>query len=158
AYDATADAYVDRESPASSDPEGDRAVAISFAAYRVLSHLYALSVNAPTTQASLDARLYALGLDKSFTQTVGDTPAAVGNRIAAAVIAYGLADGSNEANNYADPSYFAVNDPLIVKLPGTVMNDPNRWQPLALDFQVSQNGIPLPGKIQKFVGSQWNDV
>jgi hypothetical protein len=60
--------------------------------------------------------------------------------------------------NYADPTYAPVNDPLIVKLPGGPMNDPNRWQPLALDFQVSQNGIPIPGKVQKFVGSQWNHV
>src|SRR5213596_1523699 len=49
AYDASADAFLDRESPRTSDPEGDRVVAISFAAYRVLSHLYSLSVNAPTT-------------------------------------------------------------------------------------------------------------
>ena len=58
-----------------------------------------------------------------------------------------------------------MNEALIVKLPGvdpalpgTVMDDPNRWQPLALDFQVSQNGIPLPNRVQVFVGSQWNDV
>ena len=165
AYDGVADAVIDKETPATSDVEHDRAVAISFAAYRVLSHLYALSVNAGTTQAHLDARMLALGLDTTFTQTVGDLPAAVGNRIAAAVIADGLADGSNEANNYADPTYAPVNDPLIVKLPGNdptlpgaVMNDPNRWQPLALDFQITQNGIPLPGKVQVFVGSQWNDV
>ena len=76
-----------------------------------------------------------------------------------------MTDGANEANNYADPTYTPVNDPLIVKLPGedpnlpgTVMNDPNRWQPLALDFQITQNGIPLPGKVQKYVGAQWDAV
>ncbi|MBI3770224.1 MAG: hypothetical protein HY271_17260 [Deltaproteobacteria bacterium] len=165
AYDPTADAFLDKESPASSDIEHDRAIAISFAAYRVLSHLYALSVNAATTQTHLDARMLALGLDKTFTTTTSDLPAAVGNRIAAAVIAYGLADGANEANNYADPTYTPVNDPLIVKLPGndptlpgTVMNDPNRWQPLALDLQITQNGIPLPDKVQVYVGAQWNAV
>src|SRR5206468_2923298 len=118
----------------------------------------ALSVNAGTTQASLDARMSGLGFDRTFTSTTGGTPAAVGNRIAAAVIAYGLADGSNEAGNYADPGYAPVNDPLIVKLPGTTMNDANRWQPLALDFQVTQNNIPVPDKIQKYVGSRWNGV
>lgn len=165
AYDATADAFLHHESPPSGDPDDDRAVAISFAAYRVLSHLYALSVNAAASLTHFTARMNALGLDKTFTSTTGDSPAAVGNRIAAAIIAYGLADGSNEANNYTDPTYTPVNEPLIVKLPGldptlpgTVMVDPNRWQPLALDFQVSQNGIPLPNKIQAFVGSQWNDV
>ena len=165
AYDPTADAFLDKESPASNDVEHDRAVAISFAAYRVLSHLYALSVNAATTQAHLDARMTALAFDKTFTSTAGDAPAVVGNRIAAAVIAYGLTDGANEAGNYADPTYTPVNEPLIVKLPGddpdlpgTVMADPNRWQPLALDFQITQNGIPLPGKVQVYVGAQWDAV
>jgi hypothetical protein len=167
AYDAsaTADAFLAHESPPSSDPEHERAIAISFAAYRVLSHLYALSVNAGTTQTHLDARMTGLGLDKTYTATVGDAPAAVGNRIAAALIAYGLADGANEAGNYGDATYTSVNDPLIVKLPGndptlpgTVMNDPNRWQPLALDFQVSQNDIPIPDKVQKYVGAGWNAV
>jgi hypothetical protein len=165
AYDATADPVLHAESPPSNDPEHDRAIAISFAAYRVLSHLYSLSVSPGPTQAHFDARMYALGLDKTFTSTTGDSPAAVGNRIASAVFAYGLNDGSNESSNYADPGYAPVNEPLIVKLPGsdpnlpgTVMADANRWQPLALDFQIAQNGIPLPGKIQKFVGSKWNDV
>ena len=45
----------------------------------------------------MDAMCYPLDV----TTTVGDTPAALGNRIAAAVIAAGLADGSNEANGYA---------------------------------------------------------
>lgn len=165
AYDSTADAVLHHEAPPSSDVERDRAIAISFAAYRVLSHLYALSVSPGPTQAHFDARMLARGFDKTFTSTTGDLPAAVGNRIAAAVIAYGLADGSNEAGNYGDPTYTSVNEPLIVKLPandpalpGTVMADPDRWQPLALDFQVTQNGIPLPGQIQKFVGARWNQV
>ncbi len=167
AYDATgtADAFLHAEAPPSSDPAGDREIAISFAAYRVLAHLYRLSVSAATTEASLAHKMAELGFDKTFTTTSGDTPAAVGNRIAAAVIAYGLTDGSNEAGNYQDPGYAPVNEPLIVKLPGldptlpgTAMADPNHWQPLALDFQVSQNGIPLPNKVQVYVGSQWNDV
>lgn len=164
AYDGAAAPFLHKESPASSDPERDRAVAISYAAYRVLSHLYSLSVNAATTQAELDARMKALGLDKDDISVTGDAPPAVGNRIAAAVIIYAATDGANEANNYKDPSYTPVNEPLIVKRPGvdpgpgTVMVDPNRWQPLALDYQVSQNGIPIPNKVQVFVGSQWNDV
>jgi len=74
------------------------------------------------------------------------------------VLAYGETDGANEAADYADPNYTPVNDPLIVKLPGTTMNDPNRWQPLALDFMVTQNGIPLPAKVQTFIGPQWGSV
>ncbi len=161
----TADPVFHSEAAATIDPDGDRTVAISFAAYRVLTHLYRLSANAPTTAIELTRHLHALGYDKHFTTTVGSGPAALGNRIAATIIAHGLADGSHEADNYRDPSYTPVNEPLIVKLPGvdptlpgTVLVDPNRWQPLALDFQVSQNGIPLPNRVQVFVGSQWDAV
>ena len=38
----------------------------------------------------------------------------------------------------------------MVGEPGTTMVDPNRWQPLALDKQLSQNGLPIPGKVQTF--------
>ena len=102
--------------------------------------------------------MIALGYDPDYTSTTDDHPAALGNRIAATVLATGLTDGSNEADNYADPTYTPVNEPLVVKLPGTTMADPNRWQPLALDVQIGQNGIPIPGKVQVYVGSQWLGV
>src|SRR5262249_33745819 len=51
-----------------------------------------------------------------------------------------------------------VNPPLIVKQPGATIVDPNRWQPLALDFIVTQNGIPLPGNVQTAVGTRWAQV
>ena len=94
-----------------------------------------------------------------ITTTLGDTPAALGNRIAATIIEFGLTDGANEQNNYAAPeSYAPVNDPLIVTEPGATMNDPDRWQPLALDKQVAQNGVPIPGKVQKSVTPFWGHV
>jgi hypothetical protein len=99
-----------------------------------------------------------LGYDPGFTSVAGDTPAEVGNRIGAAILAHFHDDGANEAGNSADPTYAPVNAPLIVALPGTTMVDPNRWQPLALEHQVSQNGIPIPDGVQVFVGSQWGAV
>ena len=42
--------------------------------------------------------------------------------------------------------------------PGTVMNDPNHWQPLALAQQIAQNGLPIPGQIQSFIGPHWGHV
>jgi hypothetical protein len=158
AYDTTAVGVFTTERHASLDPERDRAEAISFAAYRVLVKRYAGAIGGATSLAGFDARMAALGYDPLFTSTEGDTPAAVGNRIAAAVLAHGLADGSREATNYDDPSYTPVNEPLIVKQPGTVMVDPNHWQPLALDFSVSQNGIPLPDKVQVSVCPHWGAV
>src|SRR5262249_44009617 len=47
---------------------------------------------------------------------------------------------------------------LIVKQAGTTMVDPNRWQPLALDLIVTQNGIPLPGNVQTAIGTRWAKV
>jgi hypothetical protein len=38
------------------------------------------------------------------------------------------------------------------------MADPNAWQPLALDRQLSQNGLPIPGKVQTFIGPTWGWV
>ena len=76
---------------------------------------------------------------------------------AAATIAYGLADGSNEQNDYAS-TYTPVNKPLIVTEPGTKMKDPDHWQPLALDKQEAQNGVFIPGKVQKNVTPFWGHV
>ncbi|MCA9449161.1 MAG: vanadium-dependent haloperoxidase, partial [Candidatus Omnitrophica bacterium] len=97
--------------------------------------------------------------DPEISVTVGDSPAAVGNRIAARVLAWGFDDSGDEAYNYADNTgYEPVNDPLQVELRGTEMNDPNRWQPLALETFVSQNGIPIPQKVQTFTGPHWGAV
>src|SRR5206468_4437403 len=126
--------------------------------YRVLSARYAHAAGGAASLASFDARMDSLGYDRIFTSTDGDVPAAVGNRVAAAVLAYGTTDGANEATDYADPTYRPVNAPLVVKLPGTTMVDPNRWQPLALDFTVNPKVIRLPTKIQTFIGSRWGTV
>jgi hypothetical protein len=158
AYGSDGDAWLTDEQHDSEDPERDREIAISFAAYRLLAHRFLAGPGRNATQAQLRDLMYQLGLDASYTNAVGDTPAAVGNRMAAAMIAYGMTDGSNEQGNYADPGYKPVNVPLVVKQPGTTMVDPNRWQPLALDLIVTQNGIPLPGNVQTAIGTRWKHV
>ncbi len=158
AYGGGGSAWLTDESHASADPDRDRRIAISFAAFRILSARFQSGPGVIATQAALRAHLYALGFDLDYTTTAGDAPAAVGNRIGAAMLAFGLADGSNEQGNYSDPTYTPVNAPLVVEQPGTVMVDPNRWQPLALDLIITQNGIPLPDKVQSIVGPGWNDV
>jgi hypothetical protein len=149
-----------------------RAEAISYAAYRVLSyrfpvgHLDANGVpchpNAAISQAALEAEMRALGYDPAFTSMEGDSPAALGNRIGAAVIRAGQADGAHEGEGLCYPDatgYASVNPPLIFKLPGAgEVVDPNRWQPLAFDFQVTQNGIPIGASTQGFVGIGWGSV
>ncbi len=157
AYDTTAVGYLHRESATAADIATARHEAISYAAYRVLAHRYALSVNASTTLATLDAQMTTLGYSPSITTTTGTSAAAVGNRVAAAVLAFAASDESNESNNYDDPSYAPANSPLIIALPGTQISDPNRWQPLAFEFHVTQNGL-IADSIQTFIGSHWGAV
>ena len=131
--------------------------AISYAAYRVLASRYALSVNATNTLAALDARMSTLGYSTAVTTTVGSSPAAVGNRVAESILLFSASDQSRESTSYDDPSYAPVNDPLIIALPGTTVDDPDRWQPLAFDFALTQNGL-FADEIQIFVGSHWGGV
>jgi hypothetical protein len=160
AYDPAARGYLVDEDVVSADPAGDRAIAISYAAYRVLRHRYNpdLAIGGAVSQAAFDDRMGLLGLDGSDTHQSGDDPVALGNRIAGAVIDHGLGDRSNETTNYRDLTYEPANEPLVVKMPGITMQDPNRWQPLALDIMIGQNGVPLPGKVQVHVGSHWGGV
>ena len=157
AYDTNAVGYLFRERHNATDISAARREAISHAAYRVLHHRYRLSVNAATTQAALTARMTNLGYNPADTTTTGDSPAAVGNRIAALVLAFYANDDSDEQQNYADFTYNPVNAPLVLSLPGTTLADPNRWQPLAFEVAFTQNGL-IAGKVQIFQGSQWEAV
>ena len=41
---------------------------------------------------------------------------------------------------------YTLNDPLLPDFPGNPdISDPNRWQPLALEFFFDQGGNPIPG-------------
>lgn len=150
---------VDEKLLPARDADQARAVAMSYASYRILSQRFVHSPGHLAAQASFDHEMDAMQLDRGFESTEGDSAAALGNRIAAAVLAYGLGDGANEQNDYADPAGYApVNEPLFPALRGTVMADPNRWQPLSLEFAVTQNGIPLAVTLQTFIGSHWASV
>ena len=132
--------------------------AISFAAYRVLLWQASYDANLARVFGLLTAQLRALCYSPGFAGTSGDSPAAIGNRVARAAIATGRHDGSNESLHYADPSYTAENQPLIVARSGSAVHDPLLWQPLAL-AQVSPRGSsPVPAKVQAFVGAEWGHV
>jgi ASPIC and UnbV/FG-GAP-like repeat/Domain of unknown function (DUF6851) len=158
AYDQKADGYFVTEKVKAPDVDAARETAISYAAYRVLLWRYAYGANVRVTFDELTRTLRSLCYRLDFTSTKGDSPAALGNRIAAAVIRAGRSDGSLERRHYADESYVPVNAPLVVKEPGTAMHDATFWQPLALDQTVAQNGLSVPGKVQTFIGAQWGHV
>ncbi|MEP7082789.1 MAG: DUF6851 domain-containing protein, partial [Chloroflexota bacterium] len=158
AYDSTADGYLVDEKAEASDMHSAREAAISYAAYGVLTRRYALIADLATATEELDATMASLCYQPDFTETEGDSPAALGNRIAAAVIEHGRGDGALEEERYLDDAYTPVNEPLVVAEPGATMVDPNRWQPLALAEQISQNGLPIPGQLQTFIGPHWGFV
>jgi hypothetical protein len=158
AYDPVADGYFVREKHEAGDVQAAREAAISFAAYRILLHRYSIAAGLEATFTELTDTMQSLCYRIDYVDTDGDSPAALGNRIAAAVIAYGREDGSHEERRYISPDYKPVNDPLVVAAGGAELRDPNRWQPLALAQIIAQNGVPLPGKVQGFVGPHWGHV
>ncbi|HEV7810063.1 MAG TPA: hypothetical protein VGO64_05665, partial [Candidatus Limnocylindrales bacterium] len=159
AYDPTASGDIVTEKHAASNVDAARNEAVSYAAYRVLSARYIKAVGGSDSLSEFDDVMDSLCYPIATTTTEGDTPAAVGNRIAAAVLAYGKTDGSNEGNGYAAPEYKAVNPPLVVNKTGDpALVDPNRWQPLQLEHMISQNGIPVTNGVQQAIGPHWGHV
>ena len=158
AYDPQADGYFVHEKLQADDVLAAREAAISYAAYRVLLWRYSRAAGLQETFDELTDTMRSLCYRIDYVSTEGDSPAALGNRIAAAAIAYGARDGSLEDQRYVDTDYKPVNAPLVVAEPGAQMTDPNRWQPLALAQIVAQNGLPIPGNVQRFVGPHWGHV
>ncbi len=158
AYDEIADGVYVTEKLRGENPATDREVAMSYAAYRILLWRFGTVSDLPAAAEQLRATMASLCYRTDYTSVDGDNPAQLGNRIAAAVLEHGRSDGAREDERYKDPTYTPGNEPLEVAKPGTVMKDPNRWQPLALDQQISQNGLPIPGQVQSFIGPQWGHV
>jgi hypothetical protein len=158
AYDPNARGYFVTEKAHAADVQSAREAAISYAAYRLLLWRASFGSDLNRTFALLTARLRSLCYSPNFTNTAGDSPAALGNRIAAAAIAAGRHDGSLEALHYVDASYAPLNGPLVVSEAGSTVHDATFWQPLALG-QIKAHGLaPIPAKIQSFVGAQWGHV
>jgi hypothetical protein len=159
-YDPTASGYLFKEKLQVDrcDVAAARNETISYAAYRILTARFIKAVGADKSLSEFADLMDSLSYPTAITTTEGDAAAAVGNRIAQAVLDYGNTDGSNEANGYAATDYKAVNPPLIVALPDITVVDPNRWQPLQIEYLVSQNGVVLPSGVQTAVGPHWGHV
>ena len=161
AYDRGARPYLHHEKvlgPGAGREEA-RAETISFAAYRILRARFADSPGADQSLPAFDAKMAELGYDPSFTSTLGDSPAALGNRIARTVLEFGANDNANEQGGYANLDYEPVNPPLLPILPGNPdIIDPNRWQPLALDVFIDQAGNVFVGGVPAFQSPEWGRV
>lgn len=158
AYDPTASGVFVTEKHRASNVAEAREEAMSYAAYRVLSSRYIKAVGGDESLSQFADTMDVLCYPLDVTTTTGDSPAAVGNRIAETIIAKGLEDGSNQANGYAAAGYEPVNPPLVVAGSEITMIDPNRWQPLQLEHMISQNGIPVENGVQQAVGPHWGHV
>ncbi len=159
AYDPTADGYLFDEKHTAADVKAAREEAISHAMYNLLVSRFTDTIGSDQTLPAFRQQMIDLGYDPDNQTLVGDSPAAVGNRIYVEIFNWGIGDGSNELNDYApDNGYAPVNDPLILELSGTEIDFPNRWQPLAFDFFVTQNGIPVGTLVQSFLGPHWGKV
>lgn len=162
AYEPKATGYfVERKQPVDDarDNNAARSTAASIAAHHVLVHRYRDAVGGETSVEQFDGLLAELcGTVPAVDEVEPDSPEALGYEIANAVLDFGRTDGSLEQSAYLDFSYEPVNPPLVVAGAWEPMLDPDRWQPLALDVQATQNDIELPASTQTYVGPHWGRV
>lgn len=141
AFDIQARSYLFLEKHSVEDVEAMRREAISYAVYRILISRYEQSFSPVETKDMLDGVMAGLGYDLENTDLEGDSPASIGNRIAALYIDLGFNDGSNQANDYLDTTgYQPVNRGLQFERSFLQVVDPNRWQPLQFTFKILSEG------------------
>ena len=138
-------------------PGGDhrraREEAISHAAWRLVRHRFRHSPGAVETMRNADTLMSVLGHGAG-----GRPAAALGACIADLYIARGLADGANEADDYASLFYRPFNSDLSPADPGNAnLLEPDRWQPLFVPGSADQAGFPVPDT-PEFVTPEWGRV
>ncbi|MEM9023756.1 MAG: DUF6851 domain-containing protein, partial [Bacteroidota bacterium] len=147
--------------PAPADVKAAREEAMSYAAYRILTHRFRNSPGIANSQALFDSLFLTMGYDSAFHATDFSTgsAAALGNHIAECIISYGLQDGANEQNDYANQHYQPSNPTLIPVVEGNPdIVDPNRWQPLTLSVFIDQAGNVIPISTPEFLSPEWGQV
>ncbi len=145
---------------APADIHPAREEAISYAAYRLIAHRFASSPGAVLTIDAADDLMQQLGFNTANTSVAyqGGSPAALGNYIADCYIAFGLQDGANESNDYANLSYAPANPPIEPELPGNPdIVDLDRWQPILLTVFIDQSGNEITDE-PEFLSPEWGRV
>ena len=143
-----------------ADSEDAAIAAASNAAYRLIRHRFDSSPGAAEifrdTETLMQALDYDAGIDSTAYQD--GSAQALGNHIADCYIRFGLADGANEAADYANRFYRPVNEPLEPVLPGNPnITELNRWQPLSLPEFIDQAGNPAEST-PEFLSPEWGAV
>lgn len=148
--------------PMPEDIMAARAETMSYAVYRLIQHRFRNAPLAGSINFEIDKQMTDLGYNINVESTdylCG--PAELGNYLAQELIAYGLQDGSNEINDYANRIYQPVNPPLRINDDGNPnLIDFDRWQPLQFRQFVDQGGNPIGGTnaIPDFIGAEWGGV
>ena len=95
-------------------------VAMSYATYRLIRYRYEDSPQAESTMANIFVQMIIQELDTSFTSTDYATygAPALGNYLVEQLIAYGMTDGSNEVNDYANTCYEQLEPNILPEIPG----------------------------------------
>ncbi|MDA0729642.1 MAG: hypothetical protein O3B70_05990 [Bacteroidetes bacterium] len=165
AYDSIAAPFLVDAGIAAIEDNGARRLAqetaINYASYRLLWARFQNSPGGTATLSSIYQQFNSSGGIHNLTSTDIAThgPAALGNAIAAAVLAYGLGDGSNQGNDYANQNYAPVNPDLFIEtVPGnpTLVNM-NRWQSINLSTFQGQSGIS-ENETPPFLSPEWGLV
>ena len=116
--------------------------AISYAAYAALKDLF------PSQATPLDGLMQQLGFDPAATGGGLATPRGIGLAAAAAVLSFRHGDGSNQKAELSGTAYGDYTGYVPRNTP-TQINDPDRWQPLA---------IAATGATQGYIAPHWGLV
>ena len=130
--------------------------AIAHAQYALLTHRFQHSPNAqvllPHYSNLLNEQI------RSGIVSSDEHSAQLGVMLASCLIDFGLSDGSNEQNNYANQFYRSSNPPLKPEHFGNPnIIDLNIWQPLSLINSIDQSGNNTD-KQPEFLGAEWGNV
>ena len=132
-------------------------IAISHVAYELIKHRFGRSPGRTQTRRYIETLLERVELQYS-THADWQDAKELGESVAECYINFGLQDGSNELNDYANLYYEPVNDPLSIAVPGNpTITDLNRWQPLNIANFVDQSGNRTDSTPQ-FIGPEWGNV
>lgn len=150
AYDASADATMLGNSlrrPESERTPQNKEKAVCYAAYRTLADLF----RQPAQVQSFRSVMGIYGCDCDNLTTDLSSAAGIGNVCAAELLRLRHSDGSNQLGDLNPGAYSDYTKYTPVNTPDS-LNDPSRWQPLALPAESSGTVV------QKFLVPQWGQV
>ncbi|WP_456438140.1 T9SS type A sorting domain-containing protein [Psychroserpens sp.] len=134
---------------------------ISYAMFRILKHRFQNSPGVNEINVEIDDLFASYGYNDAIISEDYSTGsyAALGNYLAAQMIAFGLDDFSYEQFDYPNAFYTPDNSPLILELyQDNTGIDPNKWQPLAFSTFVDQSGNIFPNETPAFLNPEWGNV